>query len=91
MSIITDYIDAFAAGTITLEELGQRLKDFPWATPQRLAYMHHSSSLEAILHAEDSALDEEPNTWDEVRTARHRDHKLTKDQYLYLVKVVQPA
>lgn len=90
MSIVTDYIDEYVRGEVSLVQLGMNLKNFPWATPSRLAFQHHKSALEALHHADDTAFDEDLNTWDEVRTARFRDRKLTPPEYLYLVRQVRP-
>jgi hypothetical protein len=90
MSDLTDILDRYAAGEMDLPELTIVLRAFPWRTPKRLEYKHHTA-LEAELHGEDTAMAEEPNTWDEVRTARYLKGQLTRSDFLHLTAAIAPV
>ena len=86
MSEVTDLIDAYRAGELTLDELAQRFHDRVWPTPRPAA-----RTVDELYERE--LEDPEPpaeGSFDEVVNAYHAG-KITGDEYKALARVVAEA
>lgn len=86
MSEVTDLIDAYRAGELTLDELAQRFHDRVWPTP-RAAAQSAGELYQRELEDPDPAAE---GSFDEVVNAYHAG-QITGDEYKALARAVTEA
>jgi hypothetical protein len=81
VSEVTDLIDRYRAGEMTLDELARRFRDRRW--PRTLAPPRPSSYLEMAALAQEDPGSVTPGSFDDVEVAFVR-HELSADEYRVL-------
>jgi hypothetical protein len=87
VSEVTDLIESFRAGELTLDELAQRFRSRQWPSTMPAP---PSSYLEMAARAQEDPRPDVPNSYDEVTTAYARGD-LTREEYDLLSDAVLQA
>jgi len=77
-SEVTDLLDRYKAGELTLDELAERFRTRRW--PRRVKTPRPQSYLERAARAEEDPDPYEPNSFDDVEAAFFR-HDLSVEEY----------
>jgi hypothetical protein len=88
MSEVTDLINRYKAGEMTLEELARAFRARPW--PQTPVPPRPSTYLEMAALAQEDPGSDVPGSFDEVEAAFFR-HDLSNDEYEFLAAAVEDA
>jgi hypothetical protein len=88
MSEVTDLIDSYKAGELTLDELAERFRSRRW--PRTPPPLRPSSYLEMAARAQEDPGPDVPDSFDDVEAAFFR-HELSVEEYELLRRVVAEA
>jgi hypothetical protein len=88
VSEVTDLIDSYKAGELTLDELAERFRGRRW--PRTPPPLHPSSYLEMAARAQEDPSLDVPNSFDDVEAAFFR-HDLSAEEYELLRRAVEEA
>ena len=88
MSEVTDLIDSYRAGELTLDELAERFRSRRW--PRTPTPLRPSSYLEMAARAQEDPGSDVPDSFDDVEAAFFR-HDLSAEEYERLRRAVAEA
>ncbi len=88
MSEVTDLIDRYRAGELTLDELAERFRSRHW--PRTPPPLRPSSYLEMAAQAQEDPGTDVPDSFDDVEAAFFR-HDLSAEEYERLRRAVAEA
>ena len=88
MSEVTDLIDSYRVGELTLDELAQRFRSRRW--PRASPPLRPSSYLEMAARAQEDPGSDVPDTFDDVEAAFFQ-HDLSAEEYERLRQAVAEA
>jgi hypothetical protein len=88
MSEVTDLIDGYRAGELTLDELAERFRSRRW--PRTPTPLRPSSYLEMAARAQEDPGSDVPDSFDDVEAAFFR-HDLSAEEYDRLRQAVAEA
>ncbi len=88
MSEVTELIDSYRAGELTLDELAERFRSRSW--PRASPPLRPSSYLEMTARAQDDPGSDVPDSFDDVEAAFFR-HDLSAEEYERLRRAVAEA
>jgi hypothetical protein len=88
VSEVTDLIDSYRAGELTLDELAERFRSRRW--PRASHPLRPSSYLEMAAQAQEDPGSDVPDSFDDVEAAFFR-HDLSAEEYERLRRAVAEA
>jgi len=88
VSEVTDLIDSYKAGELTLDELAERFQSRRW--PRTTPPLRPSSYLEMAARAQEDPGPDVPDSFDDVEAAFFR-HELSVEEYELLRRAVAEA